>query len=115
MPEEHHVTRGRLLSALLGASSLVVAALVASPSASAAAAQSQLTVSGAPGKVATSWTGTAPFNNNQDGLVYGQLGIDDPKNSCSMSNTTLNDQHTVNVTFPTGLSKSYDTLVRFNI
>ncbi|MCU1601312.1 MAG: hypothetical protein JWO22_2021 [Frankiales bacterium] len=109
------MTRGRLLSALLGASSLVVAALVAGPSASAAAAQSHLTVPGAPGKVSTSWTGTAPFNNNQDGLVYGQLGLDDPKNSCSTSNTTLNDQHTVNVTFPAGLSKSYDTLVRFTI
>ena len=109
------MTRGRLLSALLGASSLLVAALVVSPGAAAATAQSSLTVPATPGKVATTWTGTAPFNNNQDGLVYGQLGLDDPKNSCSTSNTTLNDQHTVAVSFPSGLNKAYDTLVRFSI
>jgi hypothetical protein len=109
------VTRGRLLSALIGVSSLVVAALVASPGAAAAGAQSSLTVPASPGRTAVTWSGTAPFNNNQDGLVYGQLGLDDPKNSCSTSNTTLNDQHTVNVRFPTGLSQAYDTLVRFTI
>ena len=48
------MTRGRLLSALLGASSLVAVALVMSPTASAAAAQSSVTVPGAPGKVAVS-------------------------------------------------------------
>ena len=109
------MTRGRLLSALIGASSLLMAVLVASPGASAAPAQSSVTVPSTPGKVATTWNGTAPFNNNQDGLVYGQLGLDDPKNSCSTSNHTLNDQHTVQVSFPSGLSTSYDTLVRFSI
>ena len=82
------MTRGRLLSALIGTSSLLVAVLVSSPGASAAGAQSSLTVPGTPGKASVGWTGTAPFNNNQDGLVYGQLGLDDPKNSCSTSNHT---------------------------
>ncbi|MCW2668885.1 MAG: hypothetical protein JWO27_782 [Frankiales bacterium] len=109
------MTRGRLLSALIGTSSLVVAVLIGSPGASAAAAQSSLTVPATPGKTSVGWSGTAPFNNNQDGLVYGQLGLDDPKNSCSTSNHTLNDQHTVRVSFPPGLSKGYDTLVRFSI
>ena len=107
--------RGRLLSAALGAAALTAAALVASPGAQAAGAQSSIMVPASPGKVAVSWSDTAPFNNNQDGLVYGQLGLDDPKNSCSASNTTLNSQHTVSVSFPKGLSSKYDTLVRFSI
>ena len=71
------MTRGRLLTSLIGAAALTTAALTVSPGAAAATADSQITVPANPGKVSVSWNDTAPFNNNQDGLVYGQLGLDD--------------------------------------
>jgi hypothetical protein len=107
-------SRARLGAGLAATAALLLTALISTPS-SAATAQSSVTLPLKPGSAKTTWTGTAPFNNNQDGLVYGQLGLDDPKNSCNPSNTTLNSQHTVQVTFPPALSKAYDTLVRFQI
>ncbi len=106
--------RRRVSLALTGAAALLLTASLAVPS-TAATAQSSVTVPSSPGTSSVSWTGTAPFNNNQDGLVYGQLGIDDPKSSCNPTNTSLNSQHTVQVTFPKNLSPRYDTLVRFQI
>ena len=104
----------RLSAALGGAAALLLTTLLVVPS-SAAAPQSSVSVPSSPGQNAVTWTGTAPFNNNQDGLAYGQLGLDDPKNSCNPTNKTLNDQHTVQVTFPSHLSTALDTLVRFEI
>jgi hypothetical protein len=109
------VPRRRASLALGAAAALLIIGALALPSTASAAAQSSLSVPSSPGKTSVTWTGTAPFNNNQDGLVYGQLGVDDPKSSCNPSNTTLNSQHTVQVTFPPHLSTKYDTLVRFQI
>lgn len=95
---------------------LLSGAALAAPSTAATNAQSSVVVPSSPGKaVPATWTATAPFNNGQAGLVYGQLGLDDPTNACSASNKTLNSQHTVQVSFPKGLNPAYDTLVRFQI
>jgi hypothetical protein len=106
--------RPRALFALLGTAA-VLATTVLATSSSAATAQSSLTVPTSPGKRAVSWSGTVPFGNGQAGLAWGQLGIDDPTGQCDPAHPELNAQHTVKVTFPSTLSKKYDTLVRFSI
>ncbi len=106
--------RRRTLLAALGTSAAVAVTALA-PVSSAASAQSTITVPSKPGRAQVSWTGTVPFGNGQDGLVWGQLGLDDPLGKCDPSHPQLNAQHTVQVTFPRNLSKAYDTLVRFSI
>ncbi|MDP9183590.1 MAG: glycoside hydrolase [Actinomycetota bacterium] len=107
-------SRRRVLLALIG-SVAVLATTVLSSTSSAAGAQSSLSLPTKPGKKLVSWTGTVPFGNGQAGLVWGQLGLDDPTGACEPSHPELNSQHTVKVTFPKGLSSAYDTLVRFSI
>ena len=107
-------SRPRVLIALVGAAAAIATTVLASTS-SAAGAQSSITVPTKPGRTVTSWTGTVPFGNGQAGLVYGQLGLDDPLGQCDPSHPELNAQHTVKVSFPKGLSTKYDTLVRFAI
>ena len=82
-----------------------------------AAPQPEKTISLAakPATHVVTFNGHAPFNNGQDGLVWGQLGIDDPKGSCLPSNTTLNDQHLIKVIVPKKVEQKYDTLIRFQI
>jgi hypothetical protein len=104
----------RLALVLAGAVTALTVVALTSPS-QAATAQSRVTVPLKPGRTSTSWTGTVPFNNGQDGLAWGQLGIADPTGACEPKNTTLNTQHTVQVSFPKALSTKYDTLVRFSI
>jgi hypothetical protein len=104
----------RLALVLAGAVAALTVVALTSPSV-AATAQSHVTVPVKPGHSSVSWTGTVPFNNGQDGLAWGQLGIDDPTKACEQSNKTLNTQHTVQVSFPKALSTKYDTLVRFSI
>ncbi|HUR51928.1 MAG TPA: sialidase family protein [Mycobacteriales bacterium] len=106
--------RPRVLLALAGAGAVLATTVLASTSA-AAGAQSSISVPSKPGKTSVSWTGTVPFGNGQAGLVYGQLGIDDPTGACEPSHPQLNAQRTVKVTFPKGLSGKYDTLVRFSV
>jgi hypothetical protein len=91
------------------------AVLVANPSSAPASAPSEVHVPSSPGRVSTSWEGTAPFNNGNSGLVWGQLGTDDPTGACDPSNESLNSQHQVRVTFPKHLSRRYETLVRFSV
>src|SRR3954467_15356208 len=86
------------------------AALVASGSSAPAIAASDLIVPSSPGSVSTSWQGTAPFNNGNSGLVWGQAGVDDPVAACDPSHPTLNSQHKVKVSFPK-LPSGYETLV----
>ena len=93
--------RPRALLALLGAGA-VLATTVLTTSSSAATAQSSITVPSTVGKKSVSWTGTVPFGNGQTGLVWGQLGIDDPTGACEPSHPELNAQRTVKVTFPKG-------------
>lgn len=105
--------RRRLLAG--GAAAAVAsAALVVIGSSTPAIAASDLAVPAKPGKVSTSWKGNAPFNNGNSGLVWGQVGTDDPVAACDPSNTTLNSQHQVEVSFPK-LPKGYETLVRFSV
>ena len=101
-------TRLRAALGLTGLAALVLAGLTAAPA--TAAAQSSLTVPSSPGSTSTGWTGTAPFNNGQTGLV-----LDDPLGACNPGNSTFNDSHTVQVSFPKNLPAKYDTLVRFSI
>jgi hypothetical protein len=109
------ISRSRLATGLLGAAALLVSAAVAVPHTASAAADSSITVSTAAGKtVRTAWTGNAPFNNGQDGLVWGQLGLEDPTGRCDIG-SPFTSGHTVQVTFPSNISKAYDTLVRFTI
>ena len=79
------------------AAALASAALVAMGSFAPAIAASDLTVPSTPGSVSTSWQGNAPFNNGNSGLVWGQVGIDDPTAACDPSHPTLNSQHKVRV------------------
>ena len=92
----------------------VSAVLVAMSSSEPATAASNLIVPSSPGQVSTSWHGNAPFNNGNSGLVWGQLGVDDPVAACDPSHPELNSQHKVRVSFP-NLPKSYETLVRFSV
>ncbi len=103
-----HAPRLRLALAL-SAVVAAAAAVGASPG-QAATAQSSLAVPSAPGQRAVTWDATAPFANNTGGIA-----VDDPTGSCDPSNTTLNSQHTVAVTFPPKLDPKLDTLVRFSI
>ena len=96
------------------AAAVASAALVMMGSSAPATAASDLTVPSKPGKVSTSWEGNAPFNNGNSGLVWGQLGVDDPVAACDPSNPALNSQHEVEVSFPT-LPQGYETLVRFSV
>lgn len=109
------LTPRRLLAG--GAATLAAAAsLVAVGSSTPATADaSSITVPSSPGRATTSWEGTAPFNNGNSGLVWGQLGTEDPTGACDPSNTDLNSQHQVEVTFPEDLPQGYETLVRFNV
>lgn len=81
----------------------------------ATAADSRITVPKTPGKASITWTGVAPFNSGQSGLVWGQTGTTDPTGACDPSNTTLNSQHTVQVDFPSSLPSTYETVVRFSV
>ncbi len=98
------------LSLALTAVLAVAAAVAAVPGQAAPAAQSSVTVPSKPGSAKVTWADTAPFANNTAGIA-----VDDPTGSCDPSNTTLNSQHTVQVTFPKTLAASVDTLVRFEI
>lgn len=92
------------------------AALVGLGSTTPASADTDtLVVPSRAGHASVSWDGTAPFNNGQSGLVWGQLGVDDPTGACDPDNTQLNSQHQVKVTFPEDLPGRYETLVRFSI
>jgi hypothetical protein len=99
---------------------LVVGALglagVASGEPAAAAGNGTLALSASPSKQVITYQGTAPFNNGQTGLVYGQLGIDDPSQACSLKgNAALNDQYKVTLTVPPKINPDFDTLVSFHI
>jgi hypothetical protein len=109
------VPRLRVLAALTGVAALVSSTVLAATSTAAPSAQQSITVPSKPGKTSIGWAGTVPFGNGQAGLVWGQLGIDDPTGACEPSHPELNAQHTVRVSFPKSLSKKYDTLVRFAI
>ena len=106
--------RRRLLTGSMAAA-IATAALVAVGSSAPATAASDLTLPSTPGKASTSWKGTAPFNSGQSGLVWGQLGVDDPTEACDPSNTSLNSQHLVHVSFPKSIPDDYETLVRFSV
>jgi hypothetical protein len=98
----------------------VVAALglagVASGHPAAAAGASTLTLSATPSKNVVTYQGTAPFNNGQTGLVYGQLGLEDPTQSCNLGgNASLNDQHKVTINVAPKINPDFDTLVSFHI
>jgi hypothetical protein len=103
------------MAPLFAGVALVAASLSVAGPASAAAPAGTLSVPATPATHSVTYAGHAPFNNDQDFLVYGQLGLDDPKNACSTSNTTLNDQHTVTLSVPASIDPKYDTLVRFQI
>ena len=108
---------------LLAVAALAVTALAASlapgasaaPGAAASGADQTLTLPSHPGHSTVSFTGTAPFNNQQDGLVYGQTGIDDPTKPCAPATKIGNDQHRITVRVPKHISQAYDTLIRFQI
>ena len=109
------VPRLRVAAVLTAAAALLLTAALTTPSA-AAGAQDTVTLPTSPGVgTAAEWDANAPFNNGQDGLVFGQLGLEDPTGACTTQNTSLNSQHTVQVTFPSNLPAKYDTLVRFSI
>jgi hypothetical protein len=99
-------------AALVAATAALVAITSATP---ASAADSKVRVPSRPGHSSVSWKGTAPFNNGNSGLVWGQLGVDDPTGACDPSNTSLNSQHLVHVSFPKHLPRRYETLVRFSV
>src|SRR6478752_5706399 len=105
--------RRRLLIGSVTAA-VATAALVVIGSSSPATAASDLTVPSKPGKASTSWKGVAPFNNGNSGLVWGQVGVDDPTEACDPGHPTLNSQHKVRVSFP-DLPQRYETLVRFSV
>jgi len=96
------------------AAAIVSTAFVALGSSAPAIAASDLTVPAKPGHVSTKWQGNAPFNNGNSGLVWGQVGVDDPVAACDPSNPALNSQHQVQVSFPK-VPKGYETLVRFSV
>ncbi len=99
----------------LAVGALVLGALAPAPIASAAGT-STLALSATPARHVVTYQGTAPFNNGQTGLVYGQLGIDDPSQSCTLQGSaTLNDQYKVTVTVPPKINASFDTLLTFHI
>lgn len=100
-----------------GAAALAAACatLVASASSAPASAPSEIHVPSSPGHVRTSWQGNAPFNNGNSGLVWGQLGVDDPTGACDPAHPELNSQHQVRVSFPKDLPRRYETLVRFSV
>ncbi|MGZ6826175.1 MAG: sialidase family protein, partial [Mycobacteriales bacterium] len=107
---------------LAAVSSLVVTALclvglAGAPGASAATGPGSIAVSATPAEHVVHYTGTAPFNNGQTGLVYGQLGIDDPSQSCTLKgSTTLNDQYKIAVSVPAKpIDPAYDVLLSFHI
>jgi hypothetical protein len=107
--------RRRLIAggaALAAATAALVAITSSTP---ASAADSKVQVPTTPGHTSVSWKGTAPFNSGQSGLVWGQLGVDDPTGACDPSNTSLNSQHLVHVSFPKSIPDDYETLVRFSV
>ena len=118
------MSRNRSPRWMLLAGSLAVAAVCSqafvSGAASAAAPypqapQATLTVPVAPGSQTVRYSGTAPFNNGQTGLVYGQLGIADPTHSCEPTGPSqLNDQHVIKLVVP-NVPARYDSLIRFQI
>jgi hypothetical protein len=108
--------RPRRLAALLAAIGLAALGLTQIPQASAAPPADQTIVLpvGA-GTNTIHYSGHAPFNNDQDGLIYGQLGLDDPTNPCSPTNNTLNHQHHVALKVPVKPNPALDVLVTFQI
>lgn len=101
----------RLFASLVGAAALLMTGLVAAPQQAAAAADSTVTVPSSPGSSpVVTWSGHAPFNNDSAGILLG-----DPLDKCSLDNAEFTTQHTVQVTFPSTIDASYDTLVRFSI
>jgi hypothetical protein len=109
------VLRRRLIAggaALAAATAVLVAITSATP---ASAAADKIRVPSSPGHTSVKWTGTAPFNNGNSGLVWGQLGVDDPTGACDPDNPQLNSQHLVHVSFPKSLPDGYETLVRFSV
>jgi hypothetical protein len=104
------LSRPRALAALVGAASLLGVLAVTAPSTASAAGGSAITVPSKPGKTSVRWSATAPFANNT-----AAIAIDDPFGACDPTNASRNSQQRVKVTFPKGLSKRYDTLVRFSI
>ncbi|MCW2777516.1 MAG: exo-alpha-sialidase [Frankiales bacterium] len=95
--------------ALLAASAAVPGALAAGSSADAT-----VRFPAAPGQSVAHYAGTAPFNNGQAGLAYGQLGLDDPTGACTPSGGSLNEQRHVAVQVPK-LDPSLDTLLHVQI
>ncbi|GAB3766242.1 hypothetical protein FB382_001917 [Nocardioides ginsengisegetis] len=102
---------------LVGGVALAASAgfMAIAPSAPASIDASTITVPSSPGHVRTAWHGNAPFNNGNSGLVWGQVGIDDPTGACDPANPSLNSQHQVHVSFPKNLPQGYETLVRFSV
>ncbi|WP_155991988.1 glycoside hydrolase [Nocardioides sp. URHA0032] len=105
----------RRLLAGAAAVAAACACLVANASSAPASGPSEVSVPSAPGHASTSWQGNAPFNNGNSGLVWGQLGVDDPTGACDPANPSLNSQHQVRVSFPKDLPRRYETLVRFSV
>ncbi len=99
----------------VAAGAVLILAGVQPAATQAAPVDASITVPATPATHVATYQGHAPFNNDQDGLVYGQLGLDDPKNACGLSNHTLNDQHTISVTVPPVIDSKYDTLLQFAI
>jgi hypothetical protein len=81
-----------------------------------AAGSSTLALSATPSKHVVTYQGTAPFNNGQTGLVYGQLGLNDPSQACNLGgNAALNDQYKITLNVAPNINPDYDTLVSFHI
>ncbi|MGZ4449597.1 MAG: hypothetical protein ACXVW4_07350 [Nocardioides sp.] len=105
----------RLIAGAVALTAAAATLVALAPSAPASTDGSSIRVPSSPGHVSTSWQGNAPFNNGNSGLVWGQVGVDDPTGACDPANPTLNSQHQVKVAFPKDLPKRYETLVRFSV
>ncbi|MGZ4455177.1 MAG: hypothetical protein ACXVWV_04295 [Nocardioides sp.] len=105
----------RLIAGAVALTAAAATLVALAPSAPASTDGSSIRVPSSPGHVSTSWQGNAPFNNGNSGLVWGQVGVDDPTGACDPANPTLNSQHQVKVAFPKDLPQRYETLVRFSV
>jgi hypothetical protein len=115
-PSSRRNRLGLAAGSSLVATALCLAGLVGAPGASAATGPASIALSASPARHVVTYTGTAPFNNGQTGLVYGQLGIDDPSQSCTLQGSaTLNDQYKLAVTVPKAINPAYDVLLSFHI
>ena len=111
--------RPTLLVVLAGLSLLLGSQALAAPSPAGASfsqkPEGTVTLPTSPGTHAIHYSGTAPFNNGQDGLAFGQLGLADPTHSCDPTGpAALNDQHFFKIVVPP-VDPKYDTLIRFQI